>query len=142
MFSSVPAPRDGATPIPASPPRSRPWPSSRRFVLPIVAAAALTLGTSGTALACVLPQQQPVPVPQSQCEQSQPCHKKPITSPSQPEDEKTQPVSTEKPEDEGDTATPTPTPAPNEGTSEEPCTDSSENGDTCHVVTGSPSFTG
>jgi hypothetical protein len=95
MSQSIPAPRDGAAPVASAPTRPRPWPSTRRILLPIVAAALLAVGSAGPAFACVLPPPQPP------------------------------------------TSTPAP-PTPTEGT----CTQTPGGGDTCHVVTGSPSFTG
>lgn len=140
MSSNAPAPPDGAASIPTSAPRSRSL--ARRIVLPIVTAGALTVVTSGTALACVQPSQQPKPT--STGGHSLPCHTaKPVPGPSQPETGKpTSAPSAEETVAPTTTQSLTPTQSPSKDTSKDTCTESSGNGDVCHVVSGSPSFTG
>lgn len=152
MSQSVPTPRDGATPVASSPTRPRPWPSTRRFVLPIVAAAVLTLVSAGTAFACTTPAKPPASpcdhgqcpscdhgqcssCDHGQCSTTKPTHKPSWTKPTH-KPSRTKPATPVSP---SQTTPVTETPAPTSTGSE--CVETS-GGDTCHVVTGSPSFTG
>jgi hypothetical protein len=145
MSQSIPTPRDGATPVASSPTRPRPWPSTRRFVLPIVvAAAALILVPAGSAFACVTPPKPPTSTcdhgqcstcDRGQCSTTKPTPKPSWTKPT-PKPSWTKPVTPVPP---SQTTTVTVSPAPTSTGGE--CVETSGS-DTCHVVSGSPSFTG
>jgi hypothetical protein len=151
MSPSIPNPRDGAAPLPAPSSRVRPWPTTRRVALTFAAAMALVLIPSGVALACTTPPPPPPP-PTPPCAWHHHPGCKPIVPPTKPPTKPpiTRPITPPTtPPTAPPTAPPTtpptksvPSKTPSATASKGTCVEGTSGGDTCHVVTGSPSFTG
>jgi hypothetical protein len=146
MPESIPTLRNGTVPVASSPTRPRPWSSTRRIVLSFVAATTFVLGGTGTALACTTPPRPPGPPcggpGPGTCPTTPPRPPGPPcggpgpgTCPTTPP--AISPTSITSPSATAPASRPVP-PTPTEGT----CTGTAGGGDTCHVVTDDPSFTG